>query len=232
MDEGQDVLEQGGGPRLPWAGWHPSRGAGVLAVATLAIGLVAGYAVGRDQGRSAAAPGRPAAAASQSQASQPTLIQPAASQSAGYAGSLQITEVSPTYGAVTSAVPLTQQPGTCARLTGDGVQLGIPVTNNSAQTAVLRSVKLLFSGAATFKVLSWSWEQCGHAGNGPAQFTLAPDGVAWVTVVVRQLTACPPPGPVQFQVSYSVDASDSTVTLPGFTGPGAAGYHGCPTAGA
>ncbi|HEX8007803.1 MAG TPA: hypothetical protein VF482_15405, partial [Trebonia sp.] len=61
----EDVVEQGD-RRFPLPSWRPSRGAGVLAVAALIVGLAAGYAAGDRHARGSATLPKPAGTASPS----------------------------------------------------------------------------------------------------------------------------------------------------------------------
>jgi hypothetical protein len=220
MDEGSsepDILEQGDRlrlPRLPSPGWRLSRGAGILATATLAIGLAAGYAVGHGQGRgTVAAHEKPAAPAGQTSAvgsGSVLLVAPPASIDVGLA--------------------LTEGTGTCSVQAGRDLELGIPVTNRSGQTVLLESVKPMPLVSGMLKVLSWRWNPCGFDNNGTAPDTvvLGPDETTWVTAVVQPLVACPGPAPLQFQVTYAINGQQSTFNLPGFADLSAVHYSGCP----
>jgi hypothetical protein len=221
MDEGSsepDILEQGSRrrpPRLPSPRWRPSRGASILAAVTLAIGLAAGYAAGHGQGPgTVAAPGKTAAPAGQTPGdfSPGTTVtgEPPASTGFGPA--------------------LTENPGTCSVQAGRDLELGIPVTNLSAETVLLESVKPVLPVGGLLKVLSWRWAPCGFDQDGlvPDTVAIGPGETTWVTAVVQPLVACPGPAPLQFQVSYSIDSQKSTINLPGFPDLGAVRYSGCP----
>jgi hypothetical protein len=223
MDEGSsepDVLEQGGGPRrlrLPSPDWRPSRGASIMAAVTLAIGLAAGYAVGHGQGRgTVAASGKPAAPAG---------------QAAGGAAAGTVVAVAPP-GSIDFGPALTEDPGTCSAQAGRNLELGIPVTNQSARTVLLQSVKLVLPVSGLLKVLSWHWAPCGFDNDGivPDTVTLGPGETTWVTATVQPLVPCPGPAPLQFLVTYSVNRQKTTFNLPGFPDLGAVHYSGCPTA--
>jgi hypothetical protein len=211
MDEGSsepDILEQGSRLRLPSPGWRPSRAASILAAVTLAIGLAAGYAVGHGPARGTVA--APAGQASRSVASGNTYTgAPPASIEFGPA--------------------LTEDPGTCSLQAGRDLQLGIPVTNQSGETILLKSVKPVPLAPGMLKVLSWRWDPCGFDNDGivPDTIALGPGDTTWVTAVVRPLVACPSPAPLQFQVSYSINGQKSTFKLPGFPDLTAVHYSGC-----
>jgi hypothetical protein len=213
------MLEQGGRlrlPRLHQPGWRPSRGAGILATMTLAIGLAVGYATGHSQGRGAvAAPEKPAA--------------PAGQASGGVAPGTIVTVAPPA--SIDFGLALTQDPGTCSAQAGRDLELGIPVTNRSGETVLLESVKPVPLVSGLLKVLSWRWDPCGFDNDGIVldTITLGPGETTWVTAVVQPLVACPAPAPLQFQVTYSVNSQKSTVNLPGFPDLSAVHYSGCPT---
>ena len=187
-----------------------------MAAVTLVAGLAVGYAVGHGQGRStAAAPGKPAAAAG---------------QASGGADSQTIVAVGPP-GSIEFLRPaLTQDPGTCSVQVGRNLELGIPVTNQSAETVLLESVKPVPLASGLLKVLSWRWDPCGFDGDEivPDTVVLGPGQTTWVTAVVQPLIACPAPAPLQFRVTYSFDSQKSTFNLPGFPDLGAVPYSGCP----
>ena len=223
MEEGPsepDILEQKSRPgliRLPSAGRRPSREAGLLAAVTLAIGLAAGYAAGHRQGRgAAAAPGKAAASASQASpgVATGTVVTVAPPASTGFFGSL-----------------LTQNPGTCSVQDGRDLELGIPVTNQSAETILLQSARPVSLVSGLLKVLSWRWGPCGSDQDGivPDNVALGPGDTTWVTAVVRPLAACPGPAPLQFRITYSINRQQSTFNLPGFPALGAVRYSRCPT---
>ncbi|MGH3292336.1 MAG: hypothetical protein ACRDP7_11055, partial [Trebonia sp.] len=124
MHEGSpepDFIEQGGGrlklPGLPSPGWRPSRVAGILAAVTLAIGLGAGYGLGRG---TVAAHGKPAA--------------PAGQASGGGASGTVVAVAPPPPPAIDSGPVLTEVPGTCSEQAGRDLELGIPLTNLSGET--------------------------------------------------------------------------------------------------
>src|SRR5262249_32118398 len=116
MDAGHDddVVELGARrPRLP-GGWRPSRAAAILAAATLAVGLAAGYAAG---GRHATVPAprvtvtvtaTPLPAVSDSGIATPATAFPFAVSSA-----------------------LIQDVASCSSQTGHQLQLGVQVSNDS-----------------------------------------------------------------------------------------------------
>jgi hypothetical protein len=225
MDEGSpepDILEQQAKsplPRLPWPGWRPPRGAGVLTAVTLVVGLAAGYAVGYGQGRgTAAAPAKPAVSTAQAPAAAPqTTTETAPSAAAGFFGPA-----------------LTQDPGTCSVQAGRDLELGIPVTNQSTETILLQSAKPVAVMPEMLTVRSWRWGPCGLHDNGviPDTVALGPGQTTWVTAVVHPLVACPAPVPVQFRVTYSVNRQPGTSSLPGFPDLSGVRYSGCPASAA
>jgi hypothetical protein len=216
MDEGSpepDILEQGGGPRLPRLpspGWRPSRGATILAAVTLAIGLAAGYAVGHGQERG--------------------IVAGPAGQASGTAASGNTFTAAPP-ASIEFGPVLTEDPGTCSVQAGRDLELGIPVTNQSAETILLQSVKPAPLAPGMLKVLSWRWDPCGFDNDEivPDTVALGPGDTTWVTAVVQPLVACPSPAPLQFQVTYSINSQKSTLNLPGFPDLSAVHYRHCPT---
>ena len=134
----EDVVALGSerGPRFTTPGWRPSRPAAILAVVTLLAGLAVGYAIGNRP----SGPARAAARSAASSADQPDFT---------------------LYGPV-----LTEEPGTCSTQVGDDLELGIPVTNRSAETVLLESAEPVAGVPGLLKVLSWSWAPCGFGGDG------------------------------------------------------------------
>jgi len=221
MDEGSselDILEQDGGsrlPRLPLAGWRPTRAASILAACTLVAGLVVGYVVGFGHGRGTVAA--------------PTeRVAPTGQASAGVATETFV--ATPPSAAIYISPALTENPGTCSVQVGHNLELGIPVTNLSADTVLLQSAKPIPLASGMLKVLSWRWDPCGYDDDGIAPDTVAlgPGETTWVTAVVRPLIACPAPVPLQFKVTYSINSLKSTFNLPGFPDLSAVHYSGCP----
>jgi hypothetical protein len=216
MDEGSsepDIVEQGGGPRLPLPrlpgpGWRPSRDASVLAAVTLVAGLAVGYAVGQGQGRA------------------PAALRPAASP-----GSESVKSAAPATSFSFSGPALTQDPGTCSTQAGRNLELGIPITNQSPETMRLDSAKPVAPSAGLLKVLSWRWDPCGLDSDGivPDTVALGPGETTWLTAIVKPLTACPTASPLQFRVTYSLNRQRATVRLPGFVDLGVVRYSGCPS---
>ncbi len=132
--------------------------------------------------------------------------------------------------AARSAGPaLTELPGTCSTQIGTDLELGIPVTNMSAETVLLRSAKPVANALGLLKVLSWRWGPCGFDADGIILNTVAlgPGETTWLTATVRPRVACPTAAPLQFRVTYSVHRRKSSVTLPGFADLGTVRYSGC-----
>jgi hypothetical protein len=209
---GDDLVELGrrefrlpGWPSSRLPGWRPpaklSRGAGVLAVAALAVGLVVGYAAG-DNARGGAAVPAPSAS--------PTA--PA-------------TETFPAAG----TPALTQDTGACSLQHGQDLVLGIQLTNQSTQPLTLTTSRavLPFGG---LKQLSWQWATCGAiaAPPGQAESILMPGQSTWLAVTFHVTMHCPSPAPVQFTVGYLVGSRPATARLPGFADLSVVPYSGCP----
>jgi hypothetical protein len=188
-----------------------------MAAVTLVLGLAVGYAVGHGQGRgTVAAPEKPAAPVD---------------QASGGVNSGTIVAVGPSASIDFFGPALTENPGTCSVQVGRNLELGIPVTNQSGETVLLKSVKPVPLVSGLLKVLSWRWSPCGFDDDGivPDAVVLGPGETTWVTAVVQPLIACPGPAPLQFQVTYSVKSQQSTFNLPGFPDLSAVRYSGCPT---
>ena len=187
-----------------------------MTAAALAIGLAVGYTAGQGQGRGAVpAPEKTAASAGQATAgvASGTSVAGAPTAPIGFLGP-----------------DLTEDPGTCSVQVGHDLELGIPVTNQSAQTILLESVKPMPLAPGMLRVLSWRWDPCGFDNDGIVAdaVALGPGETTWVTAVVKPLVACPAPAPLQFQVTYSADSRKSTFLLPGFPDLSAVRYSGCP----
>lgn len=201
-----DVLEQGGG-RSPFD-WRPSwlsRGGAILAACTLLAGLAAGYAAGQSHahaGNRAAVPTRPRAEAS---SATPLELSPA----------------------------LTQNTMGCSAQVGRNVlQLGIPVTNQSAEAVTLAGIDVM-TPLSGLRIISQQWGPCGalSAGqDGQEMFgnNLAAGATTWLTVTVKVLVKCPGPLPVQFAVSYDAGGQQGIARLPGFSDLSQVPYTGCP----
>jgi hypothetical protein len=207
----EDVVALGSerGPRFTMPGWRPSRAAAILAVVTLLAGLAVGYAIGIRQGGPArVAAGTPAASSAAPRSAASPADQPDFTL----------------YGQA-----LTEEPGTCSTQVGDDLELGIPVTNRSAETVLLESAEPVAEVPGLLKVLSWSWAPCGFDGDGitPDTVELGPGQTTWLTATVKPLVACPGPAPLQFRVTYSVNRHQASFTLPGFSDLSAVRYSGC-----
>lgn len=199
------------GPRFTLPGWRPSRAAGILAIVTLFTGLAVGYAIGtQHNGHARAAAKTPAAR---------SIASPSAASSAN-----QMPTGAPLYGPA-----LTEEPGTCSTQVGHDLELGIPVTNMSAETVLLHSANPVPDTSGLLKVLSWHWSPCGFDADGiiPDTVALGPGETTWLTATVEPLVACPAASPLQFRVTYSVNRQKSSFTLPGFADLSAVRYSGC-----
>jgi hypothetical protein len=257
-----DVVEQGGAPlRLPgWArrprwlpaagGRRPSRGAAILSVAGLIVGLAAGYALGyRHPGQAVrpplAAPSRATAAAAVPPAVAGFAAQvypPPPPGGPAYSSSLGVARLS----------GLAQTGGACSVQRGRELQLGVEVINLSDTAVTLGQVKptlplgglrLVSQQWAPCGALSPSWQapdggmivfvkssagvvEAGSATPGGAA-VLQPNGTAWLSVTFQVLVACPSPLPVQFSVSYQENGRTDTAQLAGFPNLAQVAYTGC-----
>lgn len=190
-------------------GWRPSRAAGVLAVMTLVAGLAIGYAIGNQQSDRATA---------RTPATRSTATGSTASPADQGSASILL-----------SGPALTEGTDTCSTQVGQNLELGIPVTNMSTVTVVLRSAKPIPNAPSMLKVLSWHWEPCGFNAGGiiPDAVILGPGETTWVTATVKPLVACPASAPLQFLITYTVDQLKTSFTLPGFADLSAVRYSGC-----
>jgi len=230
-----DVVEHGGAPlRLPgWArrprwlpalGWRPSRGAAILGLAGLIIGLAAGYALGyRHLGRAVRPSGAAAAGAVPSFVAG-SAVPPDPAVSAGgsgaYSSGLSISGLS----------GLAQTGGTCSVQRGRDLQVGIEVINLAGTTVALGQVMAILP-LGGLRPVSQQWAPCAAISPPPASAVGAavvpPFGTAWLSVTFRVLVACPSPLPVQFSVGYQENGRTDTVHLPGFPDLGQVTYTGC-----
>ena len=256
-----DVVEQGGAPlRLPgWArhprwlralGGRPSRGAAILAVAGLIVGLAAGYALGYRHLGQAVRPSRSTSSLVTAAGAVPSAVAgfaapvypPAPPGGPAYSSNLGVVELS----------GLAQTGGACSVQRGRDLQVGVEVINLSGTAVTLGQVRpiLPLSG---LRPVSQQWAPCGalspswQAADGgmivyvksstgvvevgsatPAgAAVLPPNGTAWLSVTFRVLKACPGPLPVQFSVSYQENGRTDTAQLPGFPDLWQVPYTGC-----
>lgn len=209
MDDSHDVVGQDGG-RFRFPDWRPSRlsrGGAILAAFTLVVGLTAGYAAGqlRPGNRAAAPPPRPRTAASS--VTPPVAISPVA--------------ISPA---------LTQNATGCSAQVGRNLlQLGVPVTNQSATAVTLGWIDVT-TPLGGLRIISQQWGPCGALPTSQEMVgnKLAAGDTIWLTATFKVLVKCPGPLPVQFSVGYDADGSDASARLPGFSDLSQVPYTGCP----
>jgi hypothetical protein len=211
---GDDILEQDSRRfRLP--GWRPSRGAAVLAAVALAAGLAAGYAAGNSRAGSGAATPRPTVTVTAS---------PSGSLAAAPVGSFIYSGSSAIF----------QDQGSCAVQTGHELELGIQLTNESAQPVTLTTARVVLP-LGGLKEVALRWGTCGALAGGPSQgagqVLLLPGESTWLSVTLKVQVGCPGPLPVQFSVGYQVQGHSDTASLPGFPDLGQVPYTGCPSPG-
>jgi len=205
--EDDDVVELGGTRRLRLPHWPPSRGAGVLIVAALAVGLAAGYAAGDTQ-RGGAAP-RP----------QPTVTVTAAPSAAAPAATFSLP----------GSLALTQDTAACSVQTGHELQLGIQLTNRSTQPVTLTTVTATMP-PGFLRLAGWQWQTCGALPRGgQADEILSPGQSAWLTATFKVQVSCPGAAHVQFTVGYRAQGQSWTAALPGFPDLSQVPYSGCPS---
>jgi hypothetical protein len=255
-----DVLEQGGAPlRLPeWVwrprrprwlpdrGGRPSRGAAVLGVAGLVVGLAAGYAVGYRHLGQAVRPARAAAAGVVPQAAGGfgALVYPPAPRGGPvyYSFNLGI--------AVQSG--LAQTGGACSVRHGRELQVGVEVINLSDTAVTLGRARAVLPRGG-LSLVSQQWAPCGalspswQAADGGmivsvtssagvveegsstpgSAAVLPPNGTAWLSATFRVPATCLSQLPVQFSVSYQDNGRTGTAQLAGFPDLGQVTQTGC-----
>jgi hypothetical protein len=234
---GEDPVAQGergeqGDRRSRVPGWLPSWrpslsvAVGVALVAGLAVGYTAGDRNGRDgAARSTSQSSSSASPASASPASAATSPSPSPAS-----------DGQPTFFMFADSTSLTQDTGACSTQTGQRLELGVQITNQSPQTLTLQSVvaKLPLGG---LKQVADQWATCGALPSavapGQVDVVLLPGASTWLTVTFQVKVACPAPYPVQFTVGYrKASGAQSTVSLPGFPDLGQVPYNGCPVSSA
>jgi hypothetical protein len=248
-----DVVEQGGAP-LRRPGWgalgnRPSRGAALLGVAGLIIGLAAGYALGyRHLGRVTPPQATP---------SRPTAAGAVPSAAAGFAAPVYPPPPpgGPAYASSLGALRLSglaQTGGACSVQHGRELQVGVQVINLSETPVTLGQVRPVLP-LGGLRLVSQQWAPCGAlspswpaADGGMIVFikastgvvvvgsatpgsaaVLPPNGTAWLSATFRVLVACPIQLPVQFSVSYRENGRTDTGQLAGFPNLGQVTYTGC-----
>jgi hypothetical protein len=256
-----DVLEQGGGSlRLPDWAWRPrrprwlpdrarrpSRGAAILGVAGLVVGLAAGYAVGyRHLGQAVRPPRTAAASAVPSPAAGfAALVYPPPPPRGGpvsYYSNFGI--------AVQSG--LAQTGGACSVRHGRDLQVGVEVINLSETAVTLGQFRPVLPRGG-LRLVSQQWAPCGalspswqaadggmivsvtssdgvvEAGSSTpgSAAVLPPNGTAWLSATFRVPATCPSPLPVQFSVSYRDNGRTGTAQLAGFPDLGQVTHTGC-----
>ena len=250
-----DILEQGREPLpgpgwirrprwLPDLGWPPSRGAAILGIAGLIVGLAGGYAVGYGHLGQAVRLSPSTVAGAGGSAVAGSGVPPVSAASGGDSGasssSLNLTGLS----------GLAQTGGECSVQHGRELQVGVEVINLTGTPVTLgQATPVLPLGG--LRPVSRQWAPCGAlspswkaadggtiifigvpsgevgAVSAAAASVLPPDGTAWLSVTFRVLVACPGPLPVQFSVSYRENGRTDTARLPGFPDLGQVTYSGC-----
>src|SRR5262249_54025731 len=127
------------------------------------------------------------------------------------------------------APALTQDTGACSAQTAQGLQLGVQVSNQSAQPLTLRTPRAVLP-LGGLKEVSGQWSPCGALPNrlGQGDQILMPGQSTWMTVTFKVQRHCPAADPVQFSVGYLVQGKSVAVSLPGFPDLGQVPYSGCP----
>jgi hypothetical protein len=190
--------------------WPPSgRLVAILIAVALLAGLGAGYAAGARHGAARAAASRSSRSAAAASA--------AIAIPGGIAG---------------------QQGGLCSAQVGRELQLGVQITNQSAQRLVIQKAwPVLPLGG--LQAVAHSWEPCGAWPAADSAATVAGNvlpagGSTWYTVTFKVLVPCPGALPVQFGVTFGPPGRADggarlviTSRLPGFVDLGGVPYAGC-----
>jgi hypothetical protein len=204
-----------------WTARQRRLGVVLLVAAALVAGLAGGYAAGTRSRAAAPAPARSAPVAG-------------ATSAGSDLGSAALTITGGIAGA---------QGALCSLQAGHELQLGVEITNQSAQALLLRKVRaeLPLGG---LQAIGQAWGPCGElpaAASGgnllPArQNGLPGGGTAWFTVTFKVLVPCPQAFPVQFAVTFAPRRPPPgtggfmvTSQLPGFVDLGDVPYSGCPS---
>jgi hypothetical protein len=233
---------------LPAPDRRPSRGAAVLGVAGLIVGLAAGYALGyRHPGQAVLSP--------RAEPSRATAAVPSAA--AGFAAPVYPPPApgGPAYSSNLGSADLSglaQTGGACSVQRGHELQVGVEVINLSDTTLTLGKVRTV-APLGGLRLVSQQWAPCGAlspswqaADGGMIVFVkastgvvevgsatpgdaavLPPNGTAWLSATFRVLVACPSSLPVQFRASYQESGRTDTAQLAGFPDLGQVSYTGC-----
>ena len=203
-----DVVELGASSRFRLPHWPPSRGAGILTVAALVVGLAAGYAEGETERAGGTARPQPTVTVTASPSAQAPGV------SFSLAGSLA----------------LTQDAAACSAQTGHELQLGIQFTNRSTQPVTLTTATATTLLPGFLRLAGWRWQTCGGLlGAGPVDELLLPGESSWLTATFKVQVPCPGAANVQFTVRYLVQGQSETATLPGFSDLRQVPYSACPS---
>src|ERR1700733_4421761 len=225
-----DVVEQGGAPlRLPeWArrprwlparGGRPSRGAAIVGIAGVVVGVAAGYGGGyRDLGQAGRADRAAAAGAVPSATAGSAALVYTPKPPGGrryYSSNLGIAALS----------GLAQTGGACSVQRGQDLQVGVEVINLSETSVTLGQIRPVLPRGGV-RLVSQQWAPCGalapysqaadggmivsvrsstgvvEAGSSTpgSAAVLPPNGTAWLSATFRVLPTCPHPLPVQISV--------------------------------
>jgi hypothetical protein len=141
----------------------------------------------------------------------------------------------PASGAVAAGGVAGQQGRLCSVQAGGELQLGVEITNQSAQRMVIEKVwPVLPLGG--LQAVSQARGTCGElaAGATAAGSVVPPGGSAWFTVTFQVLVPCPGALPVQFGLTFGIPGQapghrslQVTGQLPGFVDLGGVPYAGC-----
>lgn len=200
---GRPPAGQHGGRPVRWPfqriGWPRAERPIKFAVATLAIGLLIGFACGRLTAPQVAKKSR-----SQGVVSTPVTAPPT----------------------ITTALAMTG--ARCAVQVGSNLQLGIEVMNKSSSTLTLGSIFATFplGGLRTIAVglgVCGAWPATANTGSG----SLTPGETQWIYATVAVLRGCPEPLPVQVKVGYQSAGQFASTVLAAFPDLGPVPYKHC-----
>jgi hypothetical protein len=206
-----DVVIDLGSPAGPEPTPPPATGWRVIAaaVAMLVVGLAAGYLVGSQRSRhAAAAPARSATPIADS-SYHPPPVEP---------------------------VSVVRQ---CAIQSGKSLQLGAEMTNESDQPLSVNAVIIVLPGTGlSVRRGGWGTCAEVRTPGGsmrddvpPGPMVIPPGGSSWYTAEVNVLVTCPAGSPVEFLLRYDVGGQATSSVVRAFPDLGNISYSGCRHAG-
>ena len=182
----------------------------VALVATLAVGIAAGY-LGHGSGTQ---PDARATATVTATVTAPTIASGGASPSlAGEPG---------------DAVAVGDR--RCGRQLGRNLELGVDIVNVGAVPVIMTGVAMTFLGnPAGLRARAVRTGTCNQVGpHGEVRgYELAPNASVDLVALVRVRIDCPGPYPVALHVTLRIHRQPVTITLPAFNDLGGVRYSGC-----